>query len=88
MPHIKTGLPCTIQPGTCIIKDVISIFRSNEMEENGIRFADYIVNRVCPDNRFLEEMNRVIPWWEIQDWFSVHVKRNHNLSCISYNVNV
>ena len=28
------------------------------MEENGITFADYIVNRVCPDNRFLEEMNR------------------------------
>ena len=39
----------------------ISIFRSNAMEENGITFADYIVNRVCPDNRFLEEMNRVIP---------------------------
>ena len=63
MPHIKTGLPCTIHPLTCIIKGVISIFRSNEMEENGITFADYIVNRACPDNRFLEEMNRVIPWW-------------------------
>ena len=58
MPHIKTGLPCTIQPGICIIKDVISTFRSDEMEENGITFADYIVNRVCPDNIFLEEMNR------------------------------
>ena len=34
------------------------------MEENGITFADYIVNRVCPDNRFSEEMNRVIPWRE------------------------
>lgn len=78
MPHIKTGLSCTIQPLTCIIKDVISIFRSSAMEENGITFADYIVNRVCPDNRFLEEMNRVIPWWEIEDWFSEHVKRNHN----------
>ena len=55
MPHIKTELPCTIQPETYIIKDVIGIFRSNEMEENGITFADYIVNRVCPDNRFLEE---------------------------------
>ena len=27
------------------------------MKENGITFADYIVNRVCSDDRFLEEMN-------------------------------
>ncbi len=44
------------------------------MEEHRLSFADFIVNQVCPDNKFLEEMDSVIPWWKIQDWFDKHVK--------------
>jgi len=49
-------------------------------EENNkeLSFADYVVNQICPDNKFLEEMNEIIPWHELQNYFDGHIKRNHN----------
>ena len=41
------------------------------MEDNRPTLAQYFVEQACPDNRFLEEMNNVIPWWEIEEWFSI-----------------
>lgn len=29
-------------------------------------------------NKFLEEMDSVIPWWEIEAWFKKNVKHNLN----------
>jgi len=43
-----------------------------------LSFADYVFQQVCPDNRFLEEMNEIIPWHELQNYFDGHIKRNHN----------
>lgn len=45
------------------------------MTNKGLSFADFVVNQVCPDNRFLEEMDKVIPWHEIEEWFHKEVKR-------------
>lgn len=45
------------------------------MEDNRPTLAQYFVEQACPDNRFLEEMNNVIPWWEIEAWFKGHLKK-------------
>lgn len=41
-------------------------------------FADMIFQKVCPDNRFLDEMNVIIPWGEIKIFFNKHLKRKDN----------
>ena len=33
----------------------------NRKEENNLSFAGYIFQKVCPDYKFLEEMNEIIP---------------------------
>jgi IS5 family transposase len=43
-----------------------------------LSFADYVFQQVCPDNKFLEEMDEIIPWQELQNYFDGHIKRNHN----------
>lgn len=48
------------------------------MTENRPTLADFLINERCPNNKFLEEMEEVIPWWELQDWFDSHIKKNHN----------
>ena len=45
------------------------------MEDNRPTLAQYFVAQACPDNKFLEEMNNVIPWWEIESWFKGHLKK-------------
>ena len=45
------------------------------MEDNRPTLAQYLVEQACPGNRFLEEMNNVIPWWEIESWFKGHLKK-------------
>lgn len=35
------------------------------MENKELTFADFVINKACPDNRFLEEMEKVIPWQEL-----------------------
>lgn len=45
------------------------------MGDNRPTLAQYFVEQACPDNRFLEEMNNVIPWWEIESWFKGHLKK-------------
>lgn len=40
--------------------------------------AQYFVEQACPDNKFLEEMNNVIPWCEIEEWFKGHLKKERN----------
>ena len=42
------------------------------MEDNRPTLAHYFVEQACPDNKFLDEMNNVIPWWEIESWFKGH----------------
>lgn len=37
--------------------------------------ADMVFQKVCPDNKFLDEMNEVIPWGEIEIFFNKHLKR-------------
>ena len=50
-------------------------------------FADFIVKEVCPENKFLEEMNKVIPWHEIENWFNKKVvKKNIKVGRPSYPV--
>lgn len=44
-------------------------------ENNNLSFADFIAEKACPDNKFLEEMNEIIPWEEIQIFFNKHLKR-------------
>ena len=43
-------------------------------ESTGLSFAEYIFQKVCPDNKFLEEMNEIVPWEEIQIFFDKHLK--------------
>jgi len=31
--------------------------------DTGLSFADYVFQQVCPDNKFLEEMNEIIPFF-------------------------
>ena len=50
------------------------------MGENRPTLAQYFVEQACPDNKFLEEMNNVIPWWEIEEWFKGHLKKERNKS--------
>ena len=45
------------------------------MKNNRPTLAQYFVEQSCPDNKFLEEMNNVIPWWEIEAWFKGHLKK-------------
>ena len=45
------------------------------IEDNRPTLAQYFVEQACPDNKFLEEMNNVIPWWEIESWFKGHLKK-------------
>jgi len=47
-------------------------------ENNGLSFADFIFKKVCPDNKFLEEMKEIIPWGELAIFFNKHLKRNDN----------
>jgi IS5 family transposase len=46
--------------------------------DNNLSFADYVFQQVCPDNRFLDEMNEIIPWGELQEFFDTHILRKHN----------
>lgn len=48
------------------------------MNQYGLNFADFVVNQVCPNNTFLEEMQSVIPWDVIQEFFDTKIKRNYN----------
>ena len=50
------------------------------MGENRPTLSQYFVEQACPDNKFLEEMNNVIPWWEIEEWFKGHLKKERNKS--------
>ena len=55
------------------------------MEDNRPTLAQYFVEQACPDNKFLEEMNNVIPWWEIEAWFKGHLKKERKKTgCPSY----
>ena len=45
------------------------------MEDNRPTLAQCFVEQACPDNKFLEEMNNVIPWLEIESWFKAHLKK-------------
>jgi len=55
------------------------------MEDNSPTLAQYFVEQACPDNRFLEEMNNVIPWWEIENWFNKEVvKKNSKVGRPAY----
>ena len=45
------------------------------MKNNRPTLAQYFVEQSCPDNKFLEEMNNVIPWWEIKAWFQGNLKK-------------
>jgi IS5 family transposase len=55
------------------------------MEDNRPTLAQYFVEQVCPDNKFLEEMNNVIPWWEIENWFNKEVvKKNSKVGRPAY----
>jgi len=40
------------------------------INDNNLSFADYVFQQVCPDNKFLEEMNEIIPWGELHSHFS------------------
>jgi transposase, IS5 family len=46
----------------------------SKKEENSLSFAEYVFQKVCPENKFLEEMNEIIPWDEIQIFFDKHLK--------------
>ena len=49
------------------------------MENNRLTLAQYFVEQAYPDNKFLEEMNNVIPWWEIAcrvQFFAPQLPRN------------
>lgn len=48
------------------------------INDNNLSFADYVFQQVCPDNKFLEEMNEIIPWGELQEFFDTHIFRQHN----------
>lgn len=41
-------------------------------------FADMVFQKICPDNRFLDEMNEIIPWDEFDIFFNKHLKRKDN----------
>lgn len=43
-------------------------------EDKSLTFAEHIFRAVCPDNKFLEEMNEVVPWGEMQIFFDKHLK--------------
>ena len=47
------------------------------MEDNRPTLAQYFIEQACPDNKFLEEINNVIPWLEIETWFKGHLKKEH-----------
>lgn len=47
----------------------------SEKETTRPSFADFVFQNVCPDNKFLEEMNEVIPWGEMEIFFNKHLKR-------------
>ncbi len=34
----------------------------SKKEDNRLSFAEFVFQKVCPDNRFLDEMNEIIPW--------------------------
>ena len=49
------------------------------MGENRPTLTQYFVEQACPNNKFLEEMEAVIPWHEIENWFNKEViKRKHH----------
>jgi len=50
----------------------------NIKNDTSLSFADYVFQQVCPDNKFLEEMNEIIPWGELQEFFDTHILRKHN----------
>ena len=57
------------------------------MKNNRPTLAQYFVEQSCPDNKFLEEMNNVIPWWEIEAWFKGHLKKERK-SCMNCNCTI
>jgi IS5 family transposase len=44
-------------------------------QNNSFTFADLIIEKVCPTNKFLEEMNEVVPWEEFEKFFNKHLPR-------------
>jgi hypothetical protein len=48
------------------------------MDDNRPTLAQYFVEQICPDNKFLEEMDKVIPWWEIENWFNKEVVKKNS----------
>src|SRR5574344_1380000 len=40
-------------------------------------FADFVFRKVCPDNKFLDEMNEIIPWGEFEIFFNKHLKNRY-----------
>lgn len=47
-------------------------------EDKGLSFADFVFQKVCPDNKFLEEMDKIIPWDEIEKFFKKDLKMKKN----------
>ena len=37
-------------------------------------FAEFMFQKLCPTNKFLDEMDEVIPWVEIQKFFDKRLK--------------
>ena len=48
------------------------------MEDKRPTLTQYFVEQACPDNKFLDEMDNVIPWWEIENWFNKEVVRKNS----------
>lgn len=46
----------------------------SKKEDNNLSFAQYIFEKVCPDNKFLDEMNESIPWNIFEEVFDKHLE--------------
>lgn len=36
-------------------------------------FAQFVINEVCPENKFLEEMTEILPWKELEDFLNKEI---------------
>lgn len=43
------------------------------MTHNNASFAQFVINNVCPTNKFLEEMKEIIPWDEIETFLKKEI---------------
>jgi transposase, IS5 family len=55
---------------------VLRYIMSNKDNERP-SFADFVFQKVCPDNRFLDEMDEIIPWEVFEKFFNKHLKRRY-----------